>query len=207
MAQQVKKMRPKRVDEKDSNSVKIAWVIGAVGLCVLLIAGIAVATGGKSNRNPAISAQGSVNSNTPAASTPSTSTPTASKVTIEQVATPPLSIYRARNPFAPLVNLQQSTATGVGADVPVVTVPPQLRTGNNGVPETASTAITLEGVTKQGEQSVARISVGDQTFDGVAVGQTFGDHYQLLALGGDSSATILFGDERFTIYTGQSIYL
>jgi hypothetical protein len=203
MAQQVKKMRPKRVDEKNSNSVKIAWVIGAVGLCVLLVAGIAVATGGRSNKGPAIEAQSS-----PTSTTPTGSTPAASKVTIDQVATPPLSIYRARNPFAPLVNQQQpSTTTGAGVEVPVVTVPPELRTGSNGVPETASTAITLESVTKQGDQSVARITVGDQTFDGVAVGQTFGDHYQLLAVGGDSSATILFGDERFTIYTGQSIYL
>lgn len=210
MPHEVKKMRPKRMDEENSNSVKIAWIVGAVGLCVLLVAGIAIATGGKAKKGPGIQAQisPSTPSSTTPASTPQTTTPAGPKLTIEQVAPPPLSIYRGRNPFGPLVNLQQvSTATGAGTDVPVVTVPPDLRTDSNGVPETASTAITLEGVTKQGDQSVARISVGDQTFDGISVGQAFGDHYELLAVGGDSSATILFGDERFTIYTGQSIYL
>jgi len=38
------------------------------------------------------------------------------------------------------------------------------------------------------------------------VGDIFGDNYKLLAIGRDASATILYGDERFTIFVGQSIY-
>jgi hypothetical protein len=212
MPQKIKKMRPKRIDEENSNSVKIAWIVGAVGLCVLLVAGIAIATSGSNRSGGGIRAQGSTPTSTAPGTTPQTTTPAASKLTIEQVQAPPLSIYRRRNPFEPLVNEEaQTTATTItatgGAALNVVTVPPQLRTDSNGVPETVSTAITLEGVTKQADATVARISVAGQVFDNIAVGQTFADNYKLLSIGGDSSATILFGDERFTIYTGQSIYL
>jgi len=212
MPQKIKKMRPKRIDEDNSSSVKIAWIVGAVGLCVLLVAGIAIATSGGNKGSGGIRAQGSTPTSTTPGTTPQTSTPTASKLTIDQVQVPPLSIYRRRNPFEPLVNEEAQTTgtlpTGGGvASLNVVTVPPQLRTNSNGVPETVSTAITLEGVTKQADASVARISVAGQVFDNVAVGQTFADNYKLLSIGGDSSATILFGDERFTIFTGQSIYL
>src|SRR5665647_1780518 len=213
MPKKIKKMRPKRMDEENSNSVKIAWIVGAVGLCVLLVAGIAIATSGGKKKDAGIRAQTSTpTTTTPASSTPQTSTPAAPKLTLEEIQAPPLSIYRRRNPFEPLVNLEVvtvpvgSTPTG-GAAVNVVTVPPQLRTGSNGVPETVSTSITLESVTKQGDKSVARINVAGQVFGNVAVGQTFADNYKLLSIGGDSSATILFGDERFTIFTGQSIYL
>jgi len=213
MPQKIKKMRPKRMDEENSNSVKIAWIVGAVGLCVLLVAGIAIATSGGNKKGAGIRAQGSEpTSTTPSGSTPQTTTPAASKLTLEQIQAPPLSIYRRRNPFEPLVNLEvpsipQGTLPTGGAALNVVTVPPQLRTGSNGVPETVSTAITLESVTKEGDKSVARINVAGQVFGNVAVGQTFSEHYKLLSIGGDSSATILFGDERFTIFTGQSIYL
>ena len=212
MPQKIKKMRPKRIDEENSNSVKIARIVGAVGLCVLLVAGIAIATSSSNKGGGGIRAQGSTPTSTTPGTTPQTTTPAASKLTIEQVQAPPLSIYRRRNPFEPLVNEEaQTTATTItatgGAALNVVTVPPQLRTDSNGVPETVSTAITLEGVTKQADATVARISVAGQVFDNIAVGQTFADNYKLLSIGGDSSATILFGDERFTIYTGQSIYL
>lgn len=213
MPKKIKKMRPKRMDEENSNSVKIAWIVGAVGLCVLLVAGIAIATSGSNKKDTGIRAQTSTpTTTTPAGSTPQTTTPAAPKLTLEEVQAPPLSIYRRRNPFEPLVNLEvpsvpvTPTPTG-GAAVNVVTVPPQLRTGSNGVPETVSASITLESVTKQGDRSVARINVAGQVFGNVAVGQTFADNYKLLSIGGDSSATILFGDERFTIFTGQSIYL
>lgn len=213
MPKKIKKMRPKRMDEENSNSVKIAWIVGAVGLCVLLVAGIAIATSGGNKKDAGIRAQTSTpDTTTPAGSTPQTTTPAAPKLTLEEVQAPPLSIYRRRNPFEPLVNLEvpsvpvTPTPTG-GAAVNVVTVPPQLRTGSNGVPETVSASITLESVTKQGDRSVARINVAGQVFGNVAVGQTFADNYKLLSIGGDSSATILFGDERFTIFTGQSIYL
>jgi hypothetical protein len=213
MPQKIKKMKPKRQDEEKSASLKVAWTVGAVGLCILLIAGIAIATGGgggKKGKNlTAQTTPGSTPSTTPS-STPTT------KVTIEQVTVPPLSIYRRRNPFEPLVNMDAasagSTPTGVGASgvatgSRVVRVPEQLRSGANPRPEVISRAVTLDGITKQGDKQLAKITVGEQSFDNIAVGQTFGDHYKLLSIGDDSSATILYGDERFTIFTGQSIYL
>jgi hypothetical protein len=211
MSQKIKKMKPKKQGDDNNKSVKLAWAVGAIGLCILLVAGIIIATsGGSGKKNKNITAQES----TPAGSTPSTgSTPTTSKVTLEQVQVPPLSIYRRRNPFEPLVNMdaasQGSSPTGVGAGVDsrVVRVPEQLRGGTNPPPEVLSQAVTLDGIAKQNGKPLARIRVGDQLFENIAAGQTFGDHYKLLSIGDDSSATILFGDERFTVFTGQSIYL
>jgi hypothetical protein len=209
MPDKIKKMKPKRAAEDSSNSIKIAWIVGAVGLCILLVAGIAIATGGGSGKKKpsGIMAQGET---TTPSTTPTTAPSATSKLTIEQVQVPPLSIYRRRNPFEPLVNLESPSSTagttpGVGGSR-TVTVPPELRTGPNPAPETSSSALTLDGIFKQGDRLVARIRVGDQVFDSVPVGGTFGDHYKLLTVAGDSSATILFGDERFTIFTGQSIY-
>jgi hypothetical protein len=213
MQKEIKKMKPRRAgDEESSNSVKIAWIVGAVGLCIMLVAGIAIASGDNKKKAPSIVAQENTESAPAAVQTSAPATPT---LKIEQVEVPPLSIYRRRNPFTPLVNMQAVTSgavaptsvPGAGGAVSVVTVPPDLRTGPNAPPETLSSAITLDGVYKQGDKSFARIRVGDQLYDGIASGQTFANNYKLLALGGDSSATILFGDERFTIFTGQSIYL
>jgi len=209
MPQKIRKMKPKRAGEETSNSVKIAWIVGAIGLCILLVAGIAIATsGGGKKKSSGIMAQGETT--TPATTTPSTAPAATSKLTIDQVLTPPLSIYRRRNPFEPLVNEEApqtvATSSTPGGGNRTVNVPAQLRTGIHAPPETLSYAITLDGIFKHGDKSVARIMVGDQLFDNVAVGGTFGDHYKLLTVAGDASATILFGDERFTIFTGQSIY-
>jgi len=89
----------------------------------------------------------------------------------------------------------------------VVRVPEQLRGGTNPPPEVLSRAVTLDGVTRQDGKPLVRIRVGDELYDNISVGQTFGVNYKLLSVGDDSSATILYGDERFTVFTGQSIYL
>lgn len=216
MADKMKKMKPKRAnDAADSRSARFAWLVGAAGLCLILVAGIAIATGGRDRSAPSIRAQegeAPAEGATPAA-TPETGTaPAASKSSIEDVEVPPLTIYRRRNPFAPLVNMQPvappgttAPAAGTGG-VSAITVPPELRNGSNPMPETTSYAVTLDSVRKQDNRSVARIRVGDEVFDNLAAGQTFAGYYKLLSIGNDSSATILFGDARFTIFTGQSIY-
>lgn len=212
MPQKIRKMKPKRQGETDNRSVKIAWTIGAVGLCILLVAGIIIATGGNGKKAKKITAQ--EESSTPATPNTASSTPTTT-LTLEQVQVPPLSIYRRRNPFEPLVNMDSMSVgsapsnEGAGAVTGsrVVRVPEQLRSGANPPPEVLSRAITLDGISKQDGKPLARIRVGDQLYDNIAVGQTFGENYKLLSIGDDSSATILYGDERFTVFTGQSIYL
>lgn len=211
MAEKMRKMKPRRAgDGQESSSVKLAWLVGAIGLCILLISGIAIASGGREKQAPSIRAQEGDSSTAPAA--PATSVPAAPKAKIESVEVPPLTIYRRRNPFAPLVNMETakpgttSVPTAGAGPASTVTVPAELRTGSSPVPETQSLAITLDSVKKQDGKAVARIRVGDQVFDGVAIGQDFAEHYKVLSIGSDSSATILFGDERFTIFAGQSIY-
>ncbi len=212
MSQKIRKMKPRKQGEADSRSVRIAWVVGALGLCILLVAGVIIATGDDGRKNKRITAQ--EESTAPATPNAASSAPT-TKLTLEQVQVPPLSIYRRRNPFEPLVNMDSMSAgtspgtpgTGVAGGSRVVRVPEQLRGGTNPPPEVLSRAVTLDGVTRQDGKPLVRIRVGDELYDNISVGQTFGVNYKLLSVGDDSSATILYGDERFTVFTGQSIYL
>jgi hypothetical protein len=164
-------------------------------LLVFLITQIA---GGK--KNSQIVAQTSA----PTSSAPTTSAPQ-KEVNIEELQVPPLSIYRRRNPFKPLVNMeapqQTAAATGTGG---VVVVPNEI--DPNSTNPVISKVITLEGIFEENGNRFARIRVADELFEKVAKGEVFANNYKLLSIDGDSSATILYGDERFTIYVGQSLY-
>jgi len=207
MAEKIRKMRPKK-QERDpaANSRKIAWLVAAVGLCALLVAGIVIATSGSGNKKGR-----DIQAQVGAATTPSGTTPSSAKVDIQQVEVPPISIFRARNPFEPLVNLDPVDTTPVTAPTGasgsrVVVVPQQLRVGQNPAPEVLSRAVTLDGIAKSGGNETINVRVGNNAFNNIAIGQTFGENYKLLNVDSDSSATILYGDERFTLFTGQSIY-
>ncbi|MCJ7653231.1 MAG: hypothetical protein MUO75_05980 [Actinobacteria bacterium] len=205
---EIKKMQPRKVSDSQNQTMAIVAVVMVAALAVALI--ILFVVGGKGrNTGRGIAAQtsGTVQSS----GTSSAAQPT---LTIEQVEVPPLSVYRRRNPFKPLINLEQSAAvtpttsatTGAGA-AGTVTIPPQLEPpGSPSAGEVISRAVTLEGVFEQGGKKSARIWVADRLFEAVAVGDIFGDNYKLLAIGRDASATILYGDERFTVFVGQSIY-
>jgi hypothetical protein len=201
MADRIKKMKPRRTG--DTYSVRTLVVAGCIAvICVTLVLGIVFAVGGSSGKQgKGIEAQTApgTSSTTPAGTTVAPS----GQTDASQVEAPPLSIYRRRNPFKPLVNMEASS-TGTGAGV--VTVPPGLDGGASNVGDVVSRSITLEGTSEQDGRLFARIRVGDQLYDRVAVGDTFGDSYKLLSMGKDSNATILYGDERFTVYVGQSIY-
>jgi hypothetical protein len=129
------------------------------------------------------------------------------------VQVPPLSVYHRRNIFRPLVAVQEPTTTTnpsttgtAGAGAGVITLPPELDPTGREVGSVVATALTLEGVFEQNGKLLARIRIGDALFEKVAVGEVFGINYKLLSLGKDSSATVLYGDERFTIFAGQSLY-
>ena len=85
-------------------------------------------------------------------------------------------------------------------------MPEGLVSGGNTAGEVISREITLEGVFEENGNLYARLRVADKVFDRLAAGDTFAGNFKLLALGKDSGATILYGDERLTVYTGQSIY-
>ena len=195
MAVEIKKMKPKSNGEKSEKRLAVAALV--LGVCVALVLGIALATGGgRSRRIPHISAQ---DASAPEASQPE---PT---VKLEDVEVSPLSIYTRRNIFKPLVNMEVAAETTTGTGSPFVVMPPQLDPDVPGG-TVVSTALTLESVFDEGGRLFARIRVGDQLFEKVAVGDTFAVNYKLLELRSDSRATVLYGDERFTISAGQSIY-
>ncbi len=208
MPQEIRKMKPKR--SVDSAEHRLRTIAIVMVLCLFLVIGILLATSSGKGNKGAITAQ---------TTTSQASQPAASTTTIESVLVPPLSIYRRRNIFKPLVDMNagqtQATTTGggvtgggaTGAAAAVITLPPELDASGMAVGSVVSTALTLDGVFSEGDKLYARIRIGDQLFDKVAVGDVFGSNYKLLALGkDDSSATVLYGDERFTIFTGQSLY-
>ena len=208
---EIKKMKPR--DAGDSRNQTLTMVAVALVACLALALSIIFIIGsGKGQKaGRGIVAQTSG----PTVSSSGTSSTAQTKLTIEQVEVPPLSIYHRRNPFKPLINMEQSAAVAptTSATTPgagpagVVTIPPQLEPpGSPSAGEVVSSAVTLEGVFEQEGNRFARIWVADKLFEKVAVGDVFGDNYKLLAIGGDASAKILYGDERFTIFVGQSIY-
>jgi hypothetical protein len=204
MARELKKMKPRKAAD-DSAERRLKTIAVVVVVCLVLVVGIVVATGSSKSKKIQIKAQTSA----PASSTP------AQQETIESVQVPPLSVYRRRNIFKPLVNMEAgqqvtastTTAPGAGGAGPgVITLPPELDPSGREAGSVISTALTLEGVVEQGGKLYARLRIGDTLFEKVAVGDVFGGSYKLLSLGKDSSATVLYGDERFTIFAGQSLY-
>lgn len=208
MPNKVKKMSPRAID---SNRNKGFAITAAVLVAILVVVlGILVLTGGKGNDGKmGIVAQESEKKEE------DTTTPTTT-LTLDQVEVPPLSINRRRNPFKPLTDQKSSISCEIEAAAPVeplgggvVTVPPELERGRSGDPavtEIVSTIVTLENVYDEDGKLFARVRVADQLFEKVAVGDSFALYYKLLALGRESGATLLYGDERFTFFVGQSIY-
>lgn len=208
MPDRIRKMGPRRTEELDTGRSKrlVIGVSVALVVCMVLVIGLVIAGGGD-DKSSSIKAQAT------GTAQPATAPTTAAETSgIEQVEVPPLSVYLRRNPFKPLVNMEEQTlptvtdTTGTGPAGGTVTIPPELVSGSSNPGDVVSTATLLEAVYEQDGRTLARLRIADQVFDGVTVGDVFGQHYKLLALGADSSATILYGDERMKLYTGQSIY-
>jgi hypothetical protein len=210
MSRELKKMKPKT--GPDTAEQRLRTVAIVMVLCLLLVIGIVVVMNPGKNKKGSITAQTSK----------PTSSAAAKPADIETVLVPPLSVYRRRNIFKPLVSMEESstpgatttttttetgTAGGAAAGSPrVITLPPELDATGQEAGTVISTALTLEGVFEQDGKRYARIRVGDNLFEKVAVGEVFADYYKMIAIGKDSSATILYGDERFSIFAGQSLY-
>lgn len=198
MPREIKKLTPKKskdVEIKDRRKKFIfAGAAGAAVLCAVLVAVFLVGGGPQK-----MSAQ-------EATTQPATAQ---SEKKLEDVMVPPLSVYRKRNPFQPLRNEKATIEAGVPgtATMPpagggAVVAPPELTGGG---PQVVSTVVALEDIYEENGTLFARIRVGDQVFDKVSAGQVFGDYYKVLALQ-DRTATILYGDEQFSFFEGQSIY-
>jgi hypothetical protein len=208
MADSIRKLKPKKTEESNGRSTLII-VVSVV--CVALAIGILaiVNSGGKSPGKSILAQTSSTSSGSSATSSAVATAPviTAPALSLDQILAPPLSIYRRRNPFRPLVTTFYQPVTAGTGGAGVITVPPELdqqEAGGNG--SVLATQVTLEGVSVQSGKASARISVGDQVFDNLSLGDVFDNSYKLLEINKDGSATILYGDERFTVQVGQSIY-
>ena len=215
MPRKVKKMSPKVIDVNRNKGFAIIAAV-LVGILVVVL-GTLIFTGGKGNDGKkGISAQESEGDSTGSEEGETTTTTTG--ISIEQVDVPPLSINRRRNPFKPLLDKKRTIACEIEEAAPVeplgggiVTVPPELERGRTGPaetgePEVVSTIVTLEDIYEDDGKLYASIRVADQLFAKVVEGETFAENYKLLVLDRVSGATVLFGDERFSFFVGQSIY-
>ena len=214
MPKKVKKMSPRSINVNRNKGFAITAAVLVVILVVVL--GILIFTGGNDSKREIVAQESEENSNgSEESATPTTATTTG--LSIEQVEVPPLSINRRRNPFRPLLDQKSRIECALEEVAPItplgggiVTVPPELERGHSGGPateaEVVSTIVTLEDIFEEDGKLYASITVADQLFGKVVQGETFAESYKLLVLSRESGATILFGDERFTFFVGQSIY-
>ena len=216
MTRKVKKMSPKAIDVNRNKGFAITAAV-LVGILVVVL-GTLIFTGDKGNDGKkGISAQESEGDSTGSEEGETTTTTTG--ISIEQVEVPPLSINRRRNPFKPLIDKKRTISCTIEESAPVqplgggiVTVPPELERGRTGDPaetgetEVVSTIVTLEDIYEEDGKLFASIRVADQLFGKLVEGDTFAENYKLLVLDRVSGATVLFGDERFSFFVGQSIY-
>ncbi|MDD5447913.1 MAG: hypothetical protein PHO53_01925 [Actinomycetota bacterium] len=196
MSREIKKLTPKKPKDLEGKDRKKKFILvgaAAAVLCAVLVV-IALVGGGPAK----MSAQ--------EATTPQPQAQ--SEKTLEDVIVPPLSVYRKRSPFQPLRNekstieVAPAAATTPPAGGGAVVAPSELTGGG---PEVISKVVALEDIYEEGGSLFARVRVGDQVFEKVSAGQVFGDFYKVLALQ-SQSATILYGDEQFSFFEGQSIY-
>lgn len=98
-------------------------------------------------------------------------------------------IYENRDPFKPLF--------GQGSTTQTVTT---TTTGPTGQVQATSVQVQLVSITG----STATINVNGTDYPNIKVGDTFADVFKLLSIG-PGSVVILYGDNQYTLYLGETI--
>lgn len=102
-------------------------------------------------------------------------------------------IYENKDPFQPLI--------GKGSATTVTTT--TTTTPGGGITTTSATA-TLLSISPDGTK--ANISISGTTYSDLKAGDTFAESYKLLSIG-TGSVTILYGDNQYTLYLGETLTL
>lgn len=126
----------------------------------------------------------------PTAETKPTSPPASSSAeTAERTPGPTqgYEVYENKDPFQP--------QSGAGATTAVIATP----TGQTGV---AVHSVSLASISTDGTK--ATISVDGTNYPDLAVGSTFATSFQLMSIG-TGSVVILYGDNRYTLYLGETL--
>lgn len=114
-------------------------------------------------------------------------------------------VFASRDPFDPVVE-NGSKGKGVDADAvmgedPLTEPRPQGQQANSGAIE--GHAVTLVDVFRSEGKNRAQVEVDAGGYD-VSVGQIFAENFQLVSTSGDC-ATLLYGDDQFTLCEGEEI--
>ncbi len=122
--------------------------------------------------------------------TPSTTTVTAGKIEGYE-------IYENKDPFQPLYGPGATTRT-----ITTTTTTTDTTAGGNTTTTTttAQTQVKLIAISN----GLATINTGDTDYTDLKAGDTFAGSYKVLTIG-TGSVTILYGDNQYTLYLGETI--
>ena len=106
-----------------------------------------------------------------------------------------------RDPFAPLVVPAQAS----GSAAPSAGSSSGSGTGSATVPSGLSESVTLTKVALS--PATVDVTVNGKKYAGQKVGQVFGTYFSLVAVTGNNTATLSFGDSSITVVLGKTVTL
>lgn len=126
-----------------------------------------------------------------------------------QAPTETFEVFESKDPFRPLVNPAGTTGTTpttggttTGGTTPGTTA--GATSGAAGAPApSGGTRVSLLDVFEEGGQQKAQVKVGS-TVHTVTPGQTFAGNFKLVSVSGNC-ATLLHGDDKFTLCEGEEV--
>lgn len=108
-------------------------------------------------------------------------------------------VFESKDPFRPLVTTSEATGTTAGTDGDTGAT-----SGASGAPApTGGEVVTVIDVFTEDGTDMAQIKVGSTVYT-VSVGEVFANNYKLVSTSGDC-ATLLRGDDKFTLCEGQEV--
>ena len=107
-------------------------------------------------------------------------------------------VFESKDPFRPLVSTAESSGTTTNGDTSGDT------SGASGAPApTGGQVVALLDVFTDDGVDKAQVKVGSTVYT-VSVGEVFADNYKLVSTSGDC-ATLLHGDDKFTLCEGEEV--
>lgn len=182
---------------KDKRQVVLLAVLAAVALLTLYLA---FGRGGGTSQDQNISAAAPTSRSVAPAEPVGTAGDAGRRAPVETY-----QVFASRDPFDPVVE-NGSKGKGVDADAvmgedPLTEPSPQGQQANSGAIE--GQAVTLVDVFRAEGKDRAQVEIDAGGYD-VEVGQIFAENFQLVSTSGDC-ATLLYGDDQFTLCEGEEI--
>ena len=128
---------------------------------------------------------------------PTSQSTTTSKSTVTAGKVEGYEIYENKDPFQPLFGPGSTTKT-------VTTTTTTTGTGGGGATTTTTTTTQTQVRLVSIDNGAATINTGGTDYPNLKAGSTFAGSYKVITIG-TGSVTILFGDNQYTLYLGETI--